>query len=89
MSSERQLDSESFRELLQFLRKAKMVNTHMVEIKAKVTSAKSGFAEDSDCSTDGDSDPSRSAKTPSIAGSQNAFGNRKKKQVSTSGRAES
>lgn len=50
----------------------------MEDVKAKITYAKSGFPEDSDCSTDGDSDPSRSAKTPSIAGSQNAFGNRKK-----------
>ncbi|RLW11589.1 hypothetical protein DV515_00001301 [Chloebia gouldiae] len=66
------------RELLQFLRKAKMMDTHMEDLKAKVTFAERGFPEDSDCSTDGDSDPSRSAKTSSIAGSQNAFGNRKR-----------
>lgn len=46
MSSERQLYSQSFRELLQFLRKAKMVDTHVEDLRAKITLGKSGFSED-------------------------------------------
>lgn len=73
----KELYSQSFRELLQFLRKGKMVDTHMEDLRAKITLAKSGFPEDSDCSADGDSDPSLCVKTSGIAGSQDAFGNRK------------
>lgn len=55
-----------------------MVDTHIEDLKAKIALAKSGFPEDSYCSSDGDSDPSRCAEPSSIAGSQDTFGNRKR-----------
>lgn len=78
MSSKRQLYSQSLRELLQFLRKGKMVDTHIKDLRAKIALAKSGFPEGSDCSTGGKGDPSMCVKTSSVAGSQDAFGNRKR-----------
>lgn len=54
------------------------MDTHIEDLKAKITLTKSGFPEDSDCSSDEDSDPSKCAKSSSIAGSQDTFGNRKR-----------
>lgn len=75
MSSKRQLYSESFRKLLQFLRKARV--TWKIS-KQKSLLQNVGFQKNTNCSADGDSDPSRCAKTSRVAGSQDAFGNRKR-----------
>jgi len=52
------------------------VDTHAEDLKAKSLLQKVGFQKNTDCSADGDSDPSRRAKALRSAGRQDASGNR-------------
>lgn len=58
-----------------------MVDTHMEDLKAKSLLQKVGFQKNTDCSADGDSDPSRRAKTSRLAGRQDASRNREENRT--------
>lgn len=65
-----------------------MVDTHMEDLKAKLLLQKVGFQKNTDCSADGDSDPSKRAKTSRLAGRQDASGNREENRTVHWGEAE-